>query len=135
MRTTRGNIRLTLRPDLAPATVDAFLKLAERTFYDSIKFHRVIPGFVTQGGEPRGDGSGGPGYTLPAEWSPAPYAQGVLGMAHAGKDTGGSQFFITHLAQPLLDGGYTVFGEVVEGLDVVREIQQGDLITGVEVTR
>lgn len=135
MRTTRGNIRIKLRPDLAPATVDAFLKLAERKYYDSIKFHRVIAGFVTQGGDPRGDGSGGPGYTLPAEWSPATYAPGVLGMAHAGKDTGGSQFFITHMAQPHLDGGYTVFGEVLEGLDVVREVQQGDLITGVEVKR
>lgn len=135
MRTTRGNIRIKLRPDLAPATVDAFLKLVERKYYDSLKFHRVIPGFVTQGGDPRGDGSGGPGYTLPAEWSPAAYAPGVVGMAHAGKDTGGSQFFITHMAHPHLDGGYTVFGEVLEGLDVVREVQEGDLITGFEVKR
>jgi cyclophilin family peptidyl-prolyl cis-trans isomerase/HEAT repeat protein len=133
MRTTRGNIAMTLRPDLAPATVDNFLSLAKKGFYDGLMFHRVIANFVAQGGDPNGDGNGGPGYTLPAEWSMAKYEAGVLGMAHAGKDTGGSQFFITQAPHPHLDGGYTVFGRVTAGMESVLLLQKGDKIVGVDV--
>ncbi len=135
MRTTRGNIELELRPDLAPATVASFTKLASEGYFNGLNFHRVIAGFVSQGGDPRGDGSGGPGYTLPAEWNAQPYEAGVLGMAHAAKDTGGSQFFFTHVAHPHLDGGYTVFGKATKGLDVIQTLQQGDRIAGVDVAK
>ncbi len=132
LRTTRGNMTIALRPDLAPATVDSFLTLSRKGFYNGLTFHRVIANFVAQGGDPRGDGNGGPGYTLPSEWSMTPYKVGTVGMAHAGKDTEGSQFFITHTSHPHLDGGYTVFGEVTEGLEAVLLLQPGDQITGVE---
>jgi cyclophilin family peptidyl-prolyl cis-trans isomerase/HEAT repeat protein len=134
LHTTRGDIQVALWPELAPATVQNFAALARKGFYQDVSFHRVIAGFVTQGGDPRGDGNGGPGWTNPAEWSPAPYDAGVLGMAHAGKDTEGSQFFFTHTPCPHLDGGYTAFGRVSEGMDVVRSLQIGDMILGVELS-
>jgi cyclophilin family peptidyl-prolyl cis-trans isomerase len=93
-----------------------------------VSFHRVVPNFVVQGGDPRGDGNGGPGYQIRCEINARRYGRGSLGMALSGKDSGGSQFFITHTPQPHLDGGYTVFGEVVEGMDVVDRVLQGDLI-------
>ena len=133
LRTTRGNIELELWPDQAPATVASFLALARKGTYDNLTFHRVIAGFVSQGGDPRGDGNGGPGYALPSEWTRLPYDAGTVGMAHAGKDTGGCQFFLTHRPHPHLDGGYTVFGRVTKGLDGVQAMQQGDIIRGVDI--
>src|SRR5205814_1066559 len=95
---------------------------------DGLPFHRVVPDFVAQGGDPRGDGWGGPGHTLRCELSPLRYARGAVGMALSGKDTGGSQFFVVHSAQPHLEGKYTVFGRVVEGMEVVDALLPGDLI-------
>ena len=133
LRTTRGDIELELWPEAAPATVASFLALAREGFFNNLTFHRVIAGFVSQGGDPRGDGNGGPGYTLPSEWTRLPYEAGTLGMAHAGKDTGGCQFFIAHRRHPHLDGGYTVFGRVTKGLEGVQAMQQGDVIRGVDL--
>ena len=98
-----------------------------------LTFHRVVPNFVIQGGDPRGDGSGGPGHQIRCEINQRPYVRGTLGMALDGKDTGGSQFFITHTPQPHLDGGYTVFGQVVEGMDLVDQVVQGEVIRQVRV--
>ena len=113
----------------SPATVANFEKLINEGFYDGLTFHRVIPDFVIQGGCPNGNGTGGPGYTIKCETegNPNKHGTGALSMAHAGKDTGGSQFFITHSPQPHLDGVHTVFGHVIgDGMDVVNKIQQGD---------
>jgi cyclophilin family peptidyl-prolyl cis-trans isomerase len=110
----------------APNCCAIFLALIRQGFYDELIFHRVVPDFVIQGGDPRGDGWGGPGYTIRSEWSRLPYERGVVGIAHSGKDTGGSQFFVTHSPQPHLNGRYTVFGQVTDGMDVVDRIQPGD---------
>jgi cyclophilin family peptidyl-prolyl cis-trans isomerase/HEAT repeat protein len=134
LRTTRGNIRVSLLPEVAPGAVENFVTLAKRGFYRDTAFHRVIANFVSQGGDPRGDGNGGPGWSLLAEWSVEDYTPGTLGMAHAGKDTAGSQFFFTHTWQPHLNGGYTVFGRALEGLEVIRSIQPGDKVLEVEVS-
>lgn len=119
----------------APGTVANFEKLANTGFYDGLNFHRVIPGFVAQGGCPNGTGMGGPGYTIKCETegNPNKHVKGALSMAHAGKDTGGSQFFICHDAFPHLDGVHTVFGQVIEGIDTVDRIKQGDVMKKVEV--
>jgi cyclophilin family peptidyl-prolyl cis-trans isomerase len=117
----------------APLTSAAFLDLARQGFYNGLTFHRVVPDFVVQGGDPRGDGSGGPGYTLRDEVGQRPYGPGAVGIALAGKDTGGSQFFITLSPQPHLDGSYTLLGWVAEGLDVAQRIRPGDTIERVEV--
>ncbi|MEH7222827.1 peptidylprolyl isomerase [Bacillus sp. JJ1566] len=119
----------------APGTVANFEKLANEGFYNGLTFHRVIPGFVAQGGCPRGNGTGGPGYTIKCETegNPHKHVPGSLSMAHAGKDTGGSQFFIVHESQPHLDGVHTVFGQVIEGLDSVYRIKQGDVMKEVKV--
>lgn len=127
--TTRGEFTLKLRPDLAPATVANFLALTKAGFYDSVRFHRVVPGFVVQTGDPTGTGFGGPGHTIRCELSGARYGRGSVGMALAGADTGGSQFFITYSAQPHLDRRYTIFAEVTEGMEVVDSIQRWDRIT------
>jgi HEAT repeat protein/cyclophilin family peptidyl-prolyl cis-trans isomerase len=124
--TRHGEIRLELYGDEAPNTVGRFLVNASRGAYDDLTFHRVVPNFVVQGGDPRGDGWGDMGYRLRSEWNRQRYATGSLGVAHAGKDTGGSQFFITHSPQPHLNGRYTVFGRVIEGQPAVEAIQQGD---------
>ncbi len=126
MRTAKGNIVLQLDCPHAPLTCISFLDLAAQGFYDGLTFHRVVPDFVVQGGDPRGDGYGGPGYTLSDEIGRLRYARGVVGMALSGPDTGGSQFFFTLSPQPHLDGGFTAFGEVVEGLDVVDRLAAGD---------
>ncbi|OWT32942.1 peptidylprolyl isomerase [Methanobrevibacter sp. 87.7] len=136
METEKGTIILELFPNEAPGTVANFEKLANSGFYDGLTFHRVIPDFVIQGGDPNGDGTGGPGYTIKCETegNPHKHGTGALSMAHAGKDTGGSQFFITLSPQPHLNGVHTVFGQVIEGMDVVYNIRQGDKMTKVRVT-
>ena len=133
LHTRYGKIEIHLNVIEAPLTSASFMDLARRGFYDGLTFHRVVPGFVVQGGDPRGDGNGGPGYTLRCEIGERPYGRGTVGMALSGKDTGGSQFFITHTPTPHLDGGYTVFGWVADGMDVVDRIRPGDTIDRVEV--
>jgi cyclophilin family peptidyl-prolyl cis-trans isomerase len=131
--TRKGRIEIHLDVVEAPLTVASFVALARRGFYDGLTFHRVEPGFVVQGGCPRGDGNGGPGYALRCEITRRSYARGSVGMALSGKDTGGSQFFITLSPQPQLDGRHTLFGSVVAGMDVVDRIRPGDPIERVEV--
>jgi cyclophilin family peptidyl-prolyl cis-trans isomerase len=128
IRTNRGDIVVTLANELAPATVANFITLARDGFYNGLMFHRVVADFVIQTGDPRGDGWGGPGYAIRCEYTPAPYTTGAMGMAHAGRDTGGSQFFFTHSPQPHLEGRYTLFGNIIEGQDVADLIQVGDSI-------
>lgn len=128
-------IVIELFPNEAPGTVANFEKLSNEGFYNGLTFHRVIQGFVAQGGCPYGNGMGGPGYTIKCETegNPHKHKQGSLSMAHAGKDTGGSQFFIVHEDQPHLDGVHTVFGQVIEGIDTVLRIRQGDVMKEVKV--
>jgi cyclophilin family peptidyl-prolyl cis-trans isomerase/HEAT repeat protein len=133
IHTTKGQVRVELFPQDAPITVDSFVTLARKGFFNGLTFHRVVPNFVIQGGDPRGDGEGGPGYQIRCEINTRPYVRGAVGMALSGKDTGGSQFFITHSPQPHLDGGYTVFGQVIGGLAVVDSIARGDVIRRVEI--
>lgn len=132
IHTEKGVMKLNFFEDDAPGTVENFCKLAKSGFYDGLIFHRVIPNFVIQGGCPNGTGTGGPGYTIKCETSGANqyHDRGVLSMAHAGRDTGGSQFFICHSRDNTshLDGVHTVFGKVYEGLDVIDDIRQGDEI-------
>jgi cyclophilin family peptidyl-prolyl cis-trans isomerase/HEAT repeat protein len=129
IETTRGAMTLELACPEAPLTCLNFLQLATQGFYEGLEFHRVVPDFVVQGGDPRGDGSGGPGYTLRDEVGLLRYdSAGVVGMAHGGADTAGSQFFITLSSQPHLDGGYTAFGRVVTGLEVLEALVEGDQI-------
>jgi cyclophilin family peptidyl-prolyl cis-trans isomerase len=124
--TGRGEFVIALDGKSAPNTVASFLALIRKGFYDGLTFHRVVPDFVVQGGDPRGDGWGGPGYTIRSEWSRLPYERGTVGIAHAGKDTGGSQFFVALSPQPHLNGRYTVFGRVIKGMDAVDSIQPQD---------
>jgi peptidyl-prolyl cis-trans isomerase B (cyclophilin B) len=132
--TDRGPIKLELYPDKAPLTVANFVNLARRGFYDGLNFHRVIADFMVQGGCPEGSGRGGPGYRFEDETSNGVrHERGVLSMANAGPNTNGSQFFITHVATPWLDGKHTVFGKVIEGLDVVDAVRQGDTIKSVKI--
>jgi peptidyl-prolyl cis-trans isomerase B (cyclophilin B) len=128
METNKGTIEIDLYPKYAPKTVNNFVFLANEGFYDGVRFHRVIPNFVIQGGDPTGSGSGGPGYRFEDEFkgNPLTHETGVLSMANAGPGTNGSQFFITHSPQPHLDNRHTVFGRVVNGMDVVNAIRQGD---------
>ncbi|MDF1532683.1 MAG: peptidylprolyl isomerase [ANME-2 cluster archaeon] len=133
IETDKGNIVLELFEKDAPNTVANFVKLINEGFYDGLKFHRVISNFMIQGGCPIGNGTGGPGYKIKCEINPRKHLKGTLSMAHAGKDTGGSQFFITHSPQPRLDGVHTVFGQVIEGMDVVNKIKQGDVMKKVTV--
>jgi len=133
IHTAKGQIKLELFPQDAPITVDSFITLARKGYFNNLTFHRVVPNFVIQGGDPRGDGEGGPGYQIRCEINTRPYTRGAVGMALSGKDTGGSQFFITHSPQPHLDGGYTVFGQVRSGMEVVERIARGDLIKRVEI--
>ena len=128
IKTEKGDIEIELYGDKTPVTVANFVNLATRGFYDGLKFHRVIPNFMIQGGDPLGTGTGGPGYRFDDEIvSELKHdGPGVLSMANAGPGTNGSQFFITHLATPWLDGKHTVFGKVISGQDVVNAIVQGD---------
>ncbi len=134
--TNRGTIRVQLHADKAPKTVANFEKLAGQGFYDGLKFHRVIPDFMIQTGCPQGTGTGGPGYNFADEFHAdlKHDGPGVLSMANAGPNTNGSQFFITHVATPWLDGKHSVFGRVIEGQDVVDAIKQGDKMEKVAVT-
>jgi len=124
VRTTMGDLRIELFRDRAPKTVENFLTLTKKGFYTGLTFHRVIPGFMIQGGCPKGDGTGGPGYTIPDEFSPTLRhdGPGVLSMANAGPNTGGSQFFVTLAATPWLDGKHAVFGHTRGGQEVVDKI-------------
>lgn len=133
--TNRGEIRLDLHEDQTPVTVANFANLAKRGYYDGLSFHRVIPDFMIQGGCPRGDGTGGPGYQFENECTPdlSHEGPGILSMANAGPGTNGSQFFITHAETPWLDGAHTVFGRVTEGKEVVNSIQQDDTIEKVSI--
>jgi peptidyl-prolyl cis-trans isomerase B (cyclophilin B) len=136
LHTNKGAIVVELAEDDAPNTVANFVSLAEKGFYNGVTFHRVLADFMIQGGDPTGTGSGGPGYVIADEFSPRlRHARGVLSMANAGPNTGGSQFFITHVACPHLDGKHAVFGRVIEGMDVVDSIRQGDRIEKVTVDR
>ena len=135
--TAKGDMIAELYDNETPITVNNFKELIGKKFYDGLNFHRVIPNFVIQGGCPNGIGNGGPGYQIPCEVT-APkqfHDRGVLSMAHAGRNTGGSQFFICHNRQGTqhLDGNHTCFGKVIEGLDVIDQIQQGDKINTIEI--
>ncbi|HVR98888.1 MAG TPA: peptidylprolyl isomerase [Thermoanaerobaculia bacterium] len=131
VRTGKGTVRVRLACPEAPLTCLNFLQLAGQGYYDGLRFHRVVPDFVAQGGDPRGDGVGGPGYSIRDEINRLRYERGAVGMALAGPDTGGSQFFFTLTPQPHLDGGYTVFGQVVAGDEVLDQLVQGDRIESV----
>lgn len=131
--TDKGDITIELFEKDAPKTVANFESLAGKGFYNGLSFHRVVPGFVIQGGCPQGTGTGGPGYTIKCEINPNKHVRGALSMAHAGRDTGGSQFFICHDAFPHLDGLHTVFGQVIDGLDVVDKVAQGDKMNEVKI--
>ncbi len=127
LKTTKGTIVLELFENEAPNSVANFISLVEKKFYDGLAFHRVIPHFVAQGGDPKGDGSGGPGYSIACEcYKPNHrlHFRGSLSMAHAGSDSGGSQFFLTFVRTPHLDGLHTVFGRIVDGMDVLSELQR-----------
>jgi peptidyl-prolyl cis-trans isomerase B (cyclophilin B) len=130
LETSKGDIQLELYPEYAPKTVNNFVFLVNESFYDGVTFHRVIDKFMIQGGDPTGTGRGGPGYRFEDEFAgnPLKHESKVISMANAGPNTNGSQFFITHLPQPHLDGKHTVFGKVTEGEDIVDAIRQGDVI-------
>jgi cyclophilin family peptidyl-prolyl cis-trans isomerase len=130
----RGRAVLELDAEEAPLTVESFRALAARRFFDGIVIHRVVPDFVVQTGDPRGDGSGGPGYAIRDEINALRYARGAVGMALSGPDTGGSQWFVTLAPQIHLDGGYTVFGRVREGADLFDRTEQDDSLVSVRVT-
>jgi len=133
IKTEVGDVVIALEHELAPRTVRSFVALARKGYFNGLSFHRVVPNFVVQGGDPRGDGWGGPGFTLRCENNPIPYITGTMGMALAGKDTGGSQFFVTHSAQPHLLGTYTVFGRILKGMPVINRLVPGDRILSVVI--
>lgn len=133
IETDRGKIIIELLYNKAPLTVNNFIALAESGFYDNLIFHRVIPTFVIQDGCPRGNGWGGPDHHLVSEFNRVSYTTGTVGMAHSGKDTGGSQYFITLAPQPHLDGRYTAFGKVIEGMDIARAVVRGDSIQSIKI--
>ena len=134
METEKGKINLELFDSDAPNTVKNFVELSEKGFYNGLNFHRVIADFMIQGGCPEGTGTGGPGYKIKCEINSNKHLEGTLSMAHAGKDTGGSQFFICHAPQPHLDGVHTTFGKT-EDMEVVNAIGQGDKIISVKIEK
>jgi cyclophilin family peptidyl-prolyl cis-trans isomerase len=132
--TKHGDIVFRFYPDDAPAHSAAFIKLADAGFYDGLAFHRVEPGFVVQGGDPRGDGTGGPGYQLNAEFNKRPHVRGTVAMARSARpDSAGSQFYICLNDAKFLDGQYTVFGQMVEGFEALDAIRRGDAMTSVKI--
>jgi peptidyl-prolyl cis-trans isomerase B (cyclophilin B) len=134
METEKGTITIDFFDADAPNTVANFVKLSEEGFYDGLTFHRVISDFMIQGGCPRGNGTGGPGYEIKCEINSNKHLAGSMSMAHRGRDTGGSQFFICHSPQPHLDGVHTVFGQT-QDMDVVNAIRQGDKIVSVKIEK
>ncbi len=137
LTTKYGDMKIEFFDKDAPKTVENFVRLSKSGFYDGLKFHRVIPDFVVQGGDPTGTGAGGPGYSIPCELTGDNqyHDRGVLSMAHAGRDTGGSQFFICHSRSNTshLDRKHTCFGKVVENVDIVDQIRQGDIIEKITI--
>lgn len=138
IKTNKGSLHIEFFENDAPGTVENFCKLAESGYYNGVKFHRVIPDFVVQGGDPTGTGAGGPGYSIPCELNGnnQHHDRGVLSMAHRGRDTGGSQFFICHNRQNTqhLDRVHTCFGKVVNGLEIIDQLKQGDVMEEVIIT-
>lgn len=135
IETSQGTIAIDFLMDDAPLTAMNFIRLAEKKFFDGVYFHRVVPNFVIQTGDPTGTGWGGPGYAIRSEFNQRKYERGVVGMASSGKDTEGSQWFITHSAQPHLDGRYTIFAKVTKGMDVVDKIQVGDKVESIKINK
>lgn len=134
IETEQGTIVIELFPDAAPNTVANFKALAASGFYDGLSFHRVIPGFVAQGGDPAGNGTGGPGYTIKGEFSDRKHIRGTLAMARTSDpDSAGSQFYICYEPQPHLDGQYAIFGQVTDGMDIVDGIRQGSIMKSVKI--
>lgn len=137
IKTNKGDMKVSFFEFDAPKTVENFAKLANSGYYNGLTFHRVLPNFVIQGGCPKGDGTGGPGYTIPCELTGDNqfHDRGVLSMAHAGRNTGGSQFFICHSRQQTahLDRNHTCFGRVIQGLEVIDAIEQGDIIESITI--
>ena len=134
IETPKGTIKIELKETEAPITTQNFIKLVEKGFYHGLTFHRVIRGFMIQGGCPKGNGTGGPGYAIKDEFHPKlKHTKGALSMANSGPNSGGSQFFITEEPQPHLDGKHSVFGQVIEGQDVVEKIKQGDKMIKVTI--
>jgi cyclophilin family peptidyl-prolyl cis-trans isomerase len=131
--TSKGSFTIEFLPEEAPLTIDNFIQLARRGYFNGQTIPRVVPNFVIQAGDPRGDQNGGPGYSIRCEINEVVFERASVGMALSGKDTGGSQWFVTHSPQPHLDGGYTVFGRVIRGMDVVDGIARGDTIRRVIV--
>ena len=129
-----GELRIEFHPQDAPKTVENFVTLAKKGFYDGLSFHRVVPDFVVQGGDPKGNGTGGPGYTIKAEFNKQLHVRGSVAMARSqDPDSAGSQFYICYGPTPHLDGSYTVFGKVVSGMEHVDKIKQGDKMTSVSI--
>lgn len=129
-----SQVEIQLFAAAAPGTVDNFTKLANEGFYDGTNFHRVIPGFVAQGGCPKGNGTGGPGYSIKCEINENKHLRGSLAMAHRGPNTGGSQFYICYGPQPHLDSVHTVFGQVIAGMENMDKVKQGDKVVSIQVT-
>jgi cyclophilin family peptidyl-prolyl cis-trans isomerase len=135
INTIKGKIRIRLRPDIAPISVGNFCSLVSRNYFNNNLFRRVVPGFVIQCGDPTGTGWSGPGYEIVSEFSPEKYKTGTVGMASSGKDTEGSQWFITTGNYPHLDGRYSVFAEAIEGQDIADTIDQDDVIINIELNK
>ena len=134
LTTEKGVFTIVFNPEEAPLTVENFIRLARSGYFNGLAVHRVVPNFVMQDGDNRGDGNGGPGWSIRCEVNTLPYERGAVGMALSGKDTGGSQWFVTHSPQPHLDGGYTVFGRVSEAdMKIVDSIVRGDKILSVKI--
>jgi len=133
IETSKGRISLELFIEEAPFSVQNFITLAEQHFFDGLTFHRVVANFVVQGGDPKGDGSGGPPYSIRSEFTRRRFERGIIGMASAGKDTEGSQFFIMHSHHPHLDGRYTAFGLVKTGLETLDKLEVGDKILSINI--
>ena len=133
IETNKGDLVLKLFASDVPVTVNNFVSLARKGFYDGLTFHRVIPGFMVQGGDPTGTGAGGPGYSFADEFTEHTHVAEALSMANAGPNTNGSQFFITHSPQHHLDGKHSVFGQLIEGTDVLNQIEQGNTMTRITI--